>query len=188
MKDLINGQSIRIEKHDAGSGREVSFDHALHIHKVMNRDRFNGAEIIIPLNVNAKFKIIKSRGRNSDIESHIRNEIKKALKNPQKRLQFAEYFFREIERYSQNQNDPIRISNLIESANAIAEYFGLLREITEGITTKIENLITSYSSKHIDSNGKEYYIIQDLNGQNIRIGSDLEILKDWEETKRIFNS
>lgn len=192
MKNLINGQSIRIEKHDAGSGREVSFDRALHIHKVMNRDRYNGAEIIIPLNVNENIYLKNVQGKSSVIESHIRNEIERAFKKPQKRAQFAEYLFNEVERYSHNQNDPIKLQNLIISAKAIARHFDLYPEIIKEVESRFknrnENRISTYYSVHKDNEGNEFYIFQDLDGQNIRLGSDLEILKYWEETKRLFNS
>ena len=84
-------------------------------------------------------------------------------------------------------NEPIRIQNLVKSAKAIARHFDLYPEILNEVLDRIRDRITTYYTEHSDENGNNYYIYQDLDGHNIRIGSDFEILEDWEETKRIFD-
>lgn len=187
MKRLIKGQTIRIDNHDSGSGREITYDDSLHIHKVMNSDRYNGVEVLIPLNENREISFRKVKGKNGLIKSRLRNEINRAFRSPQKRKQFASDIFKDIERYSQNEDNPIRIQNLVKSAKAIAKHFDLYPEIRNEVSNRIKDRISTYYSEHIDENGERYFIYQDLKGQNIRIGSDFNILEDWEETKRIFD-
>lgn len=104
MRRLIEGQTIRIDNHDSGGGRQATWDDSLHIHKIMNTDRYNGVEVLIPLNENREISFRKVKGKSSLIEAQLRNEIKRAFKDVQKRKQFATYIFKSIDRYSQNEN------------------------------------------------------------------------------------
>ena len=187
MKNLIKGQSIRIDNHDSGSGREVRWDKRVHIHKVMNSDNFNGAEILIPLNGNEEITFRKIQGKKIIVERQIKNEIEKAFKDRNKRKEFVEFVFDKIENYQQNGSRSVLIVNLMEGAENLARHFGLKSKILKEIETIIGNRIRSYTTIHKDENGDEFYIIQDIDGQNIRIGSDLDILNDWQKVKRIFN-
>ena len=189
MKELIKGQTIRIDNHDSGSGRNIKYDSSLHIHKVMNNDRYNGAEIIVPLNETMEISYRKIKGKTKIIETQLKNEIDKVFKKKtQKRKRFSEEVFKNIERYSQNEDTPIKLRNLINGANAIAKHFDLLSEIQVVVKDKIKNTIKTVYTEHLDETGNKFYIYQDLKGKNIRIGNDFEILNDWEKTKEIFNS
>ena len=187
MKNLIKGQSLRIDNHDSGSGKEAKWDERVHIHKVMNADNFNGAEILIPLNRHEDITFRKIQGKKIQIEKQLRNEIEKAFKDKNKRREFVKYISDKIENYSRNGSRSQLINNLIEGAESLARHFGLRSKILDETTSNIGDKIRSFTTLHQDENGDEFYIIQDIDGKNIRIGSDLDILNNWDEVKRIFN-
>ncbi len=74
---------------------------------------------------------------------------------------------------------------MVEGANAIAKYFDLLPDFSKDLNERIEG--NKHISKHKDTEGKSYYIIQDITGRNIRIGDELNVIEDWDETKWIFD-
>lgn len=187
MKNLIKGQSLRIDNHDSGSGREAKWDERVHIHKVMNHDNFNGAEILIPLKSQEEITFRKIQGKQERTERQLKNEIEKAFKDPKKRKEFVRFVFDKIENYQGSGTYNDLIHSLIDGAESLARHFGLKSRILDETVSNIGNKIRSFTTLHQDENGEEFYIIQDLDGRNIRIGSDLDILNDWDKVRRIFN-
>ena len=187
MKNLINGQSIRIDNHHRGDGSEFELKNNVHIHKVMNSDRYNGAEILIPLNETQDLIFKKIKGRDNIVKKQIVNEINKAFKDKRKRTEFVKYIFKRIEGFS---NDTLssNISNFIKGAKSLAKHFDLEEEIIKTTKNLIKDKIKSYTTLHKDKHGNKYYIIQDVNGKNIRIGADFDILNDWDTLTNIFKS
>lgn len=156
MKELIQGQKIRCDVHDAGSGQDVTFGKGLHIHKRMNRDRYSGAEIMIPIDSDSDVQI-KAKGNDEEIKKRIINEIKKAFSDKQKVKQFAIALAEEIERYSIKDRF---IENLRESAKRIARTLDLKEKIEIELTSSINNYIQNYYSIHNSNFDKHLYYIQ----------------------------
>lgn len=80
MKKLIKGQSFRFDAHDSGSGQAIDSTRDIHMHKVMNKDRYNGAEVLIPANPNKNIEIRRAVGKSKDVKNRILAEIKNAFK------------------------------------------------------------------------------------------------------------
>lgn len=189
MKRILKGQSIRIENHDRGSGREATWDKELHVHKVMDSDNFNGAEVLLPLNEEGDIIFRKIQGNNSKTKKRIKNEIRKSFKNKKIRKEFVEYVFQRIESYSQNTlSNRENIGYLMRGAEGLASHLGLRSQILDEALSIIQDKIRSMTTKHSDEDGNEIYIIQDIDGKNIRIGKNLDILNDWNKVKEVFNS
>lgn len=185
MKRLISGQSLRIDNHHRG--QQVIGTRGLHIHKVMNNDNYNGAEVLIPLYPNSEIEFRKIKGSNS-IQDRIKNEIKSAFKDRKTRDEFVKYTLNKIESYSQNLSYQERINSLIEGAISLASHFDLIASFRQISIKVIQDKIISYTSQHKDENGNTIYIIQDVDGRNIRIGDDLSLLDDWDRVIEMFNS
>ena len=178
MKKILKGQSLRFDVHDRGSGKPVAWGSGLHLHKTMNHDRYNGAEVLIPLDNDFDIEFRNIRGRNKDIEGRIRNEIYDALtKDPQKRREFSDTIFEQIERFSLDLPKRERITNLRNSADRIAKHFSLKGHVNENIKRDIFENVKQYLTTHLDNEGNTVYILQDVNGKTIKIGENLEILE-----------
>ncbi len=59
----------------------------------MNNDRYNGAEVLIPLHSRKNLTFRKIKGKSDLIERQLKKEIKKAFKNKGKRTAFVKYVF-----------------------------------------------------------------------------------------------
>lgn len=185
MKSLIKGQTIRIDNHNAGNRGEATYDRSLHIHKIMNSDRYCGAEILIPLNSNNEIEYRKIKG-NKDQKKQLRTEITTSFKDRRKKKDFVNDIFDIVTRYSQNKSIMVKIDNLIGAANAIAKHFDLKDADLKPYEDRIKD---AFFSTHYDNDGNRYYILQDLGSKepNIRIGSDKDLIKDWDKIKKNFD-
>lgn len=179
MKQLISGQTIELDNHDRGSGKEVTFDDNLHIHKRMNNDRYSGAEILVPLNLNRNVQIRKVSG-STKIKDKIIKEVNKVFKNKRKRVEFARYISKQIDRYSSGFNEVERIENLVSGAQGIANHFELDTEVLNEFRDLARDRIVKLTTEHEDEFGKKFYIMQDTDSKSIKIGSDLSILDEWD--------
>jgi len=179
MKELLKGQSLRFDIHDRGSGKPVVWGNGLHLHKTMNNDRYNGAEILVPLDNDYDIEFRNIRGKNKDIERRIRNEIYDSLvKYPQKRKELARTLFDQIERFSQGMSQSERIENLRLGADRIANSFQLRDYVREDIKKGIFNKVKQFLTTHKDEDGNIVYILQDVDGKSIKIGEDLILLEN----------
>jgi len=181
MKNLIKNQTIRIENHIWGSGEIVKWSKSIHLHKVMNSERYNRAEIIIPIGCFDEIEFKKITGKSSSVQKQLKNELEKAFKDKTKREKFAEDVLKRLISFSQKSTRQETLADLIEGAKNIAQHFELKNTILEAFHEKIGDVYKTYTSVHKDNNGNEYYIIQDITGENIRLGTDLSIIKNWDK-------
>lgn len=186
MKGIINGQSIRIESHIYGSRECVSWGKGVHIHKIMNQDRHSGAEIIIPLDRYEEISFRKIKG-GTKTEKRIRNEIETAFRDRNKRQDFVKDVLAKLESYTVQMSNKDRIRSLMEGAKNLASHFKLKQKILDTFNPYIQHKLSPFISECEDKKGTTYYIIQDIDNQDIKIGSDLELLNDWDKLEQIFN-
>ena len=60
LRQLINGQTIKIDNHNCG--KEVIWDRSIHFHKRMNSKKYRGAEVIIPIAEDGELEFRKIEG------------------------------------------------------------------------------------------------------------------------------
>lgn len=174
MRALINGQTLRIDNHKRGDGTEIKFRPGIHIHKIMNNDRYSGANIELPLNENEGVKIIAEGNRKT--KDRLWSEIKRAFKDAKKRTAFVKDMIDELDRKCTFNDDAERLQAYITSANKIAQHFGLI-DMTKPIMKNTKDI---FKTIHTDENGKLYYILQDIKGKNIIIGDSQDMIDNWE--------
>lgn len=166
MKALIQDQTVTFDTHQAGDRQPIKVDD-LHMHKRMNGRRHRGVNIRIPLNPNEE---IDYRG-NPNSESEIMNEIKSVFKkNPSKVTEMAKELASIIKRYGRDMTEENREGFLVGAAESIAKHFELKPEVKEKLMSGVRGLLTS----HTDSQGKTYYIKQDINREQIKISDSLD--------------
>ena len=187
MKALIQGQTIRIDDHKRGDRSETKWSKELHLHKVFNSDRYSGAEVLIPLNSERDLDFRKVKGSEKQ-KVQILNEIRRAFKNEQTRNSFTEDLLGQIERFSLNAPPAEQVRNLINGIGGIAKHFELnsnhLVKIKRNMFNKVETILT----KHRDEEFNEYFILQNLEDNSILIGEDLEIIREWKDIMKRFDS
>lgn len=173
MKQIIQDQTISFDTHQAGDGRKIEVNQ-LHMHKRMNRRKFKGVEIKIPLNPNEPINFGDSK---SEIGQQIINEIKQVFKkNPSKVREMAKYIANRISRYSDDMSAEDSKNFFDEGAKAIAKHFELNEKIEQTLTEQIKNYLSYYITAHSDEEGNTFYIKQDVGRKRIKIGNELEKL------------
>ena len=181
MKELIEGQSIRFEAHKQGDGESIEWGKGLHMHKTMNSDRFNGAEVLLYLDSTRELEFMHIQGREQKVKSQLVNEIKNAFKKDKvKTAKLIKTILSTISTYSVDLPLSKRIENLRNGALRIAKSFELRPNIKEKILRDTNDYIKNYISYHKDEFENEYFIIQDIEGNCIKIGDNLEILLNQE--------
>ena len=180
LSELIDGQTIKIDNHNQGSDIKWS-DNGIHLHKRMNSDKFNGANVIIPLSGEGDLSFSKITGQRTVIEPRIVNEIKRAFNNRQRRDSFIKSFHKSINIILQNDGYNINDAKIIaeKSILEIAKYFGLKPKIQ-----KIIGDISNDFYAEIQSNNRKSFIISTCKkNKSFTIGYDLDIIKEVEENQ-----
>jgi hypothetical protein len=155
MKQLISGQSVKCDIHDAGSKQSVEWGKGLHIHKRMYGKSYGSAQVIIPLDEDKKLKI-DARG-SAKIKKELFNEIKRAFSDVQKRTEFVEGLISEIGRFSNG----LKVkAHCRSAAKRIAKHFQLDETIERDFIKKMDSEIIRYTSIHSGRDNKLYYISQ----------------------------
>lgn len=181
MKSLIQGQSIRFEAHKRGDGEPIEWGKGLHMHKIMNDNKYNGAEVLLYLDSTRELEFRKIQGREKIVKLHLRNEISNAFKKDKvKSKKLIQVIMSTISEYSVDLPLSERIENLRNGALRIAKSFDLKSKTKEDILKNTNDYIKSYTTYHKDEFEKEFFIIQDIEGNCIKIGDNLEILKNDE--------
>jgi DUF1009 family protein len=156
MKEIISGQTVVCDIHEAGTGRAAIWGKGLHIHKRMNGKEYGRAEIRIPLDSESDMEIV-TRG-NQEIKKRLVNEIRRAFEDKQKRREFVKGLIQEIERFSDNMH---KEENLRAAAKRIAKHFDLDDKISREIIERINDHIVSITTIHDGNDLKQYYITQE---------------------------
>ncbi|WP_430816298.1 hypothetical protein [Carboxylicivirga sp. RSCT41] len=178
MKSLIQGQSIRFDIHHRGNNIESKWGQGLHMHKTMNNDRYNGAQIIVSLDDTIDIEFRKIRGRSKLIESNLKKEISNAFKKDEvKTERLLHDIFDTIIKYSSDLPLKEKVENIRNGAIRIANGFNLKTKVKDAVLKASNKYIRQYLSVFKDENNNEFFIIQDIDGNCIKIGDDIEILK-----------
>ena len=166
MRELIKGQTIRFDAHKRGDGQPTAWGDGVHLHKVMNNDRYNRAEVLIPIDNADDVEFRKVIGKTRPIKRRITKEISNALnKNPQKRKEFIETLFREIDRYSESMTVEERRGNLIAGAKRVAKHFGLKDSFMEEVNDNLDQCL----SGHKDENEKVCWMLRKLKAKSMTV-------------------
>ncbi|MCC7319310.1 MAG: hypothetical protein IT219_12320 [Bacteroidales bacterium] len=184
MKGLIKGQTLRFDAHDSGSGKPVSWGSGLHLHKIMNdtNKKLNKVEVLIPLDNEQELQFRNSYDKG--LENTIKNEISNVLnKDIQKRKEFAQTLYKQIERFSIHMAENERLENLLSGADRIAKHFNLSPQIKEYFKNYFEDYFHQSNNKifvtaHQDKFRNIYFIMQDIDRKMIKVGADLELLQE----------
>lgn len=181
MKSLIQGQSIRFDIHKKGDNVPNEWGKGLHMHKIMNDDRYNGAEVLLYLDSTRELEFRKIQGREETVKSNLRNEISNAFKKDKvKSRKLIQTIMSTISEYSDDLPLSERVENLRNGALRIAKSFDLKPRTKEKILKDTNDYIKNYITYHKDEFEDEFFIIQDIEGNCIKIGDNLEILQNDE--------
>ena len=178
LSELIDGQTIKIDNHNSGSEIKCD-DYRIHLHKRMNSDKFNGANVIIPLSGKGELSFSKIIGQKNEIEKRILNEIKQAFKNNYRRDSFVKSFHKSINIILTNDGCNINDAKIIaeKAILDIAKYFGL----NPKITNLIGDITNDFYTKIETNNNKEFIISK--KSKSFTIGHHLSIIKEIEGGK-----
>lgn len=174
MQTLINGQTIKIDPHKRGDGSPIEFKPGIHIHKRMNRDRYAGANIKIPLASDEEMDI-KPAG-NKIQKLRLKREILNAFKDKSKRTSFVRDMLNELNRQCTYKDESEKLASYLISANNIAKHFEL-NDVENPIVKNTQDLLETI---HINKDGKYYYLLQDIKGNSIYIGDSKDIVENWD--------
>ncbi|WP_029906775.1 hypothetical protein [Prevotella sp. 10(H)] len=184
LSPLISGQTIRIDNHRY----DTKFD-GLHVHKIMNNNYYNGAEILIPIDTDYRLTFRKLKGKKKLIKEKIQSEINNAFKKDEKAThKFVKEILSGIEMYSFDMTKQERILSLIRFAKSLATVFKLPKYLDSFVRKEIDGKIKSYISEFKDEYGKSTYIFQDIDNKEIIIGKNLNIIENWDDIINKFES
>ena len=177
IQALINGQTIRIDNHKRGDGAPIKFKSGIHVHKKMNKYRYAGAEIEIPLASDSEMTITMKG--NQKQQYRLKTEIQNAFKNREKRRAFVKDVINSLDRLCTYKDEVERLQSFLTSANNIARHFDL-HEVQE----LIQNNQDIFETLHVNDDNKDYYLLQDLQDKNIRIGDSQQLVEKWDDNEQ----
>ena len=174
LSKLIDGQTIRIDNHHRGS--ILNSLQGVHIHKIMNNDKFRGAEMLIPIGTDDKDDIdFRKLKGGMDVEKRLKNEIRKAFCDKAIRKKFIRSFYSSLDdmmRYMKVEDVQERHSIAKGSALRIAELFEVKPKVKESF---IEEVNSFYKFTTDES---DFYVVQYPKSNSIIVGTDLEIIRE----------
>ncbi|TFD92173.1 hypothetical protein E2605_18890 [Dysgonomonas capnocytophagoides] len=191
LSKLINNQTISIDNHIPGS--QMLWSTGIHVHKKMNDFSDISADIRIPLSNSQDYTIeIKNnrkKGGKKQKERKLYSEICKALQNKEKR----ELFVKEVLDWMKDnciednggKVESISIGRLMECAKRLAKHFDLSEMVETANELLRDEITTKLKSTFKDRNGKNVYMIQDIEGKRILIGDDKDIVDNWDSLSEI---
>jgi len=171
IKNLIDGQTIEIDNHNRGCA--IEWGKGIHLHKRMNSDKYNGAEVLIYINDDKDLEFRRLQGKTSDIERRITNEIKDAFKNSSKRRDFIKSFYKSLDEILKNNGSDIdeRIRIAKDAAKRIAGYFELKPKITGYFGDLADDFYIQFEKVIVKEN---------VNNRSFTIGKDKEKTEAFE--------
>lgn len=174
LKQLIDGQTILIDNHCRGY--EFEWGKGVHLHKRMDRDKFSGAEVLVPLYEDAKDLQLDFRHLRGENQTKIKNEIKDAFKDKGIRNRFIHSFYKALDEILKKERIgriEKRIDIAKKAANHIAELFGLKTKIKDSLKEEADK----YYIKFGREDGDDFQVMVDFKDQSFMIGgrkSDME--------------
>ena len=137
IRNLINGQTIRIDNHTRGCNSKFEWDEAVHLHKCMDgNNRFNRAEVLIPLHHKGEIEFRKIQSKSQKIEKQLKHEIREAFSNVTVRNEFIKTFNSELVeklRACDIHNKSMQKEIIENALLSIAQFFGVRPRIKEKI-------------------------------------------------------
>lgn len=186
LSKLINNQTISIDNHIPGS--QMLWGTGIHIHKKINNSSGISADIRIPLSNSQDYTIeIKNnrkKGGEKQKERKLYSEIHKALQNKDKRALFVKEVLDWMKDNCIENKDgtvkPITTGRLMECAKRLAKHFDLSEMVETANELLRDEIRTKLKSTFKDKNGKNVYMIQDIEDKRILIGDDKDIVDNWD--------
>jgi len=171
IKKLIDGQTIEIDDHNRGCA--IEWGKGIHLHKRINSDKYNGAEVLIYINDDKDLEFRRLQGKTSDIERRITNEIKDAFKNPSIRRDFINSFYKSLDEMLKNNGYDIKKRYEIAEAAAtrIARYFDLNPKIIRSFGDLADDFYIQFEKVIVKENVKN---------RSVTVGKDLENIDTFE--------
>lgn len=173
LSKIIDGQTIRIDNHYRGV--ELDSLKGVHIHKVMNSDKYRGAEILIPVGEDEDILFRKIKG-GLDVEKRIRREIRKAFNTKHVRHDFIFSYFKSLNdmmSYVKIENEKEKYEIALKSALRIAEFFGVKPQVVDCIFEDANSFF-----KMSSANIEKFYVAQYPQIKSIAVGRELKDIKD----------
>lgn len=153
MKELINGQNISFDTHQAGDGQEINIK-GLHLHKEFRDKSKRGS---------AKFSFFcdaepANQGMNKDDFDKVVREVKKALRRDEDLTKsLAEEIVKQLKRFS---NGTATLEKAREAAKNFAGYFNLDKEFLRVTEEYSEEHLSAFVSVHFNQFTQTYHKIR----------------------------
>lgn len=177
LKKLIDGQTITIDNHCRGA--EFKWGKGVHLHKRMNRDKYSGAEVLIPIydreEEKHELEFRKLKGENA---SQIKNEIESAFKDKGIRNRFIRSFFQALDEILEKEvlDEKQKIEVAKKAAIQIAALFGLKTKIKNYLKKEADRYYLKFSREE----GVDFHVGVDLKEQNFIVGEDASEMQSFE--------
>lgn len=171
LSKIIDGQTIRIDNHHRGT--IIDSLTGVHIHKVMNKDKHHGAELLIPIDDKEEIEFRRLRG-GIDVEKRIRKEIRKAFCDKEIRENFIKSYYKSLDdmmTYAKIEDKEQRLSIARNSAMRIANYFGVKGSVKSYFFEEA-NSYFSFSTEL-----GTLHVAQRPADGSVFVGTDLDIIK-----------
>lgn len=172
LRQLINGQTIKIDNHNCG--KEVIWDRSIHFHKRMNSKKYRGAEVIIPIAEDGELEFRKIKG-DEEAQRNIVNEISKAFGNETIRSNFVKSFYKSLDEIlkSNKVDNPKEV--IFQAADRLIKYFGVKPKFAKEFRASLGKYFITYSGE----DGSDTVILSDPEDCSFIIGKDIDYVENF---------
>lgn len=185
IKGLIKNQTIIIDDHKRGSQEIKNWDdktNDIHIDKTTNF-KIEGIRqklrIRIPINSERPIKIENARKESLDkIPRQLDKEIKKALENEQKRVEFVSAVIEILKNFETSLSSEDKAKQILNNLSAHFE----LQWTGEKIASYTKNILLAYTQVYNDIDDGEYFMKIDI--EKIEIGQNSGYAKQFKKINR----
>lgn len=173
LKGLIEKQTIIIDDHKRGSREVKNWDDKtadVHIDKSTNfpiEGERQAIRIKVPINSDRPLKIENAKKQTlNEIPRQLRREIQKAFENKDERESFISDIIDHIKNFDTILSSEERVRQVLSN---ISRHFDL-DWTTEKIATYSDDILSLYTEKYTDNEGKHFFITVDK--EKIKIGEN----------------
>ena len=185
LKELINRQTIIIDDHKRGSGEVKNWDDKtadVHIDKTTNFP-LNGERqdirIKVPINSDRPIKIENAKKKRlNEIPSQLIREIQSAFEDKQQRESFIKDIIEHLKSFDTILSSEERVKQVLSN---ISKHFDL-DWTNEKISTYSDDILSLYTQKYTDKNGRQFFITVD--NVKIKIGENNGYARHQQHIKR----